>query len=121
MSPGAWWSRKPFLSRSPYRANWIEETFMASDEAEAALCEDRSAFVLRNDIMALVPNRIKKYMIHSDSKAHIHGFQELFVYLNKDQSPIRLRQLIEAYFNHCPPLHGHLSQSRPVFSDDGHT
>jgi hypothetical protein len=115
MSPGAWWSRKVFLSRSrppsPYRSTWTDETFIKSDDAEAALCEDRSVFILRNDIMALIPRQIKKHMIHSDSKAHIHGFQELFVYLNKDRSPTRLRQLIYAYFNDSPPLRGNLSQS----------
>jgi hypothetical protein len=106
------------LSRSPipYRVTWTEETFIKSDDAEAALCGDRSAFVLRNDIMVLIPSRIKKHMIHSDSMAHIHGFEELFVYLN--QRPNRLRQLVVAYFNDCPPLRGHLSQSSQVFFND---
>ena len=116
MPSGAWrWWRSrssisPLRSPDPYRSDWTEETFVNSVEAETALCEDRSAFVLRNDIMALIPDNIKKYMIHSDTIAHIRGFQELFVYLNKGRNPTRLRQLLEAYFNNCPPLRGHLSQ-----------
>jgi len=84
--------------------------FIDSDEAEAALAEDRSAFVRRYDIMALVPSHIKKCMIHSDAIAQIRGFQDLFVYLNKDSSPRQLRRLVEAYFMDCPPLRGYLSQ-----------
>jgi len=37
------------------------------DEAEAALCEDRSMFVLRIDITTLIPDHIKIFMIHSDA------------------------------------------------------
>jgi len=122
MSPGAWWSPKNLLSRSrsssPYRVTWTDETFKKSDEAEASLCEDRSAFVLRNDIMVLIPRRITKYMIHSAPEAHIRGFQELFLYLNKNRSPKRLRHLIHAYFNDSPSLRGHLSQSSLVFNND---
>ena len=120
MSPRAWWSPKNFLPRprsSPYRVTWTDEIFKKSDDAEASLCEDRAAFVLRNDIMALIPSRITKYMIHSGSDAQIRGFQELFLYLNKDSSPAPLRQLIHAYFNDSPPLRGHLSQSSLVFSN----
>ena len=101
----------PISSPSPYRPNWTDETFVKSDEAEAALCEDRSAFVLRNDVMALIPSYIKKRMIHSDVNAHIQAFQELFVYLNNDRCPKHLRQLLEIYFNDCSSLCGHLSQS----------
>jgi hypothetical protein len=98
-------------SHSPYHSgtNWTEETFINSDEAEAALCEDRARFILRRDIMAIIPGHIKKRMIHSDVNAHIQGFQELFVHLNTDR-PLRLRELVEAYFNDCPPLREHLSQ-----------
>ena len=122
MSPGAWWSPKNLLSRSrsssPYQVTWTNEIFKKSDEAEASLCEDRSVFVLRNDIMALIPRHITRYMIHSAPEAHIRGFQELFLYLNKDPSPTRLRQLIHAYFNDSPSLRGHLSQSSLVFNND---
>jgi hypothetical protein len=112
------WSPKFFLSRSrsstPYRITWTDEIFKKSDDAEASLCEDRSAFVLRNDIMALIPPRITKFMNHSGPEAQIRGFQELFLYLNKDRSPAQLRQLIHAYFNDSPSLRGHLSQSSHV-------
>src|SRR3984885_4960253 len=112
------WSPKFFLSRSrsstPYRITWTDEIFKKSDDAEASLCEDRSAFVLRNDIMALIPTRITKFMNHSGPEAQIRGFQELFLYLNKDPSPAQLRQLIQAYFNDSPSLRGHLSQSSHV-------
>jgi len=122
MSPGAWWSPKNFFPRSrsssPYRVTWTDEIFKMSDDAEASLCEDRSAFVLRNDIMVLIASRITKYMIHSGPEAQVRGFQELFLYLNKDSSPTRLRQVIHAYFNDSPSLRGHLSQSSRVFSND---
>ena len=66
MPPGAWWS---LLSRprssSSYRVTWTDEIFKKSDDAEASLCEHRAAFVLRHDIMALIPTGITKYMIHS--------------------------------------------------------
>jgi len=122
MSAGAWWSPKDFLPHSgpssPYRVTWTHETFKKSDDAEASLCEDRAAFVLRNDIMALIPGHITKYMIHSNPEARVRGFQELFLYLNEDPSPAPLRQLIHAYFNDCPSLRGHLSQSSLIFSND---
>ena len=87
---------------------------MNSGEAEAALCEDRARFILRNDIMAIIPGHIKKRMIHPDVSAHIQGFQELFIHLNKGRPLKRLRGMVEAYFNDCPPLRGHLSQSLHV-------
>ena len=80
---------------SPHRTNWADDTFINSDEAEAALCNDRSSIVVRDDIMTLVPGHIKRRMNHSDPSAHISGFQELFIYLNKDRSSTRLRQMIE--------------------------
>jgi len=101
---------------SPCRVTWTDEIFKKSDDAEASLCEDRSAFVLRNDIMVLIPSHITKYMIHSGPEAQVRGFQELFLYLNKDPSP-PLRQLIHAYFNDSPPLRGHLSQLSLFFSN----
>ena len=106
-------SPKNFISRSrssgPYRVTWTDEMFKKRDDAEASLCEDRSAFVLRSDIMALIPGRITKFMIHSGPEAQIRGFQELFLHLNKDQSPAPLRELIHTYFNDSPSLRGHLS------------
>jgi hypothetical protein len=105
-------------SSSSYRVTWTNEIFKKSDDAEASLCEDRSAFLLRNDIMALIPSRVTKYMIHSGPEAQVRGFQELLLYLNKDASPTQLRQLIHAYFNDSPSLRGHLSQSSLDFSND---
>jgi len=101
-----------------YRVTWTHEIFKKSDDAEASLCEDRPAFVLRNDIMALIPITITKYMIHSGPEAQVRGFQELFLYLNKDPSQAPLRQLIHAYFNDSPSLRGHLSQSSLTFFND---
>jgi hypothetical protein len=103
-------SRQRSLSPDDSRTDWTEETFINSDEAEAALCEDRARFILRYDIMALIPGHIKKRIIHSDVNANIQGFQELFVHLNKGRPLKRLRELVEAYFNDRPPMRGHLSQ-----------
>ena len=107
--------RSPHFSHTPYpsphRTNWADDTFTSSDEAEDALCNDRSSFVVRGDIMTLVPGHIKRLMNHSDPSAHISGFQELFIYLNKSQSSTRLRQMTEDYFDKSPPLREHLSQS----------
>jgi len=107
--------RQPSLSPYDSRTNWTEETFIDSDEAEDALCHDRAGFILRNDIMAIIPSHIRKRMIHPDVNAHIQGFQELFVHLNKGRPPKRLRELVETYFNDCLPLRGHLSQSLRAF------
>jgi len=114
-------SPKNFLSRlrrsNPYRVTWTDEIFKKSDDAEDSLCNDLSAFVLRNDIMKLIPRRITRYMTHSGPEAQIRGFQELFLYLNKDPSPMPLRHLIHTYFNDSPSLRGHLSPSSLVSSN----
>ena len=102
---------------SPHRGNWAADTFISSDDAEGALCDDRSSFVVRDDIMTLVPGNIKRRMNHSDPSAHISGFQELFIHLNKNRSSTRLRQMIEDYFDNSPPLREHLSQSSFVSCD----
>ena len=104
-------SSAPSPSPSSHQTNWADDAFISSDEAEAALCNDRSSFVVRDDIMTLVPGHIKRRMNHPDPSAHIAGFQELFIYLNKNRSSTRLRQMIEDYFSNSPPLRGHLSQS----------
>jgi hypothetical protein len=107
--------RRPSTSRSPYptprRTNWADDTFISCDEAEAALCNDRSSFVVRSDIMTLIPGHIKMPMIHPEPSAHILGFRELFIYLNNNQGSTHLRQMIEDYFDNSPPLRGNLSQS----------
>ena len=117
MSPAKRIRRQP-SSRPSYptshRTNWADDTFINSDEAENALCNDRSSFVVRDDIMTLVPGHIKRRMNHSDPSAHISGFQELFIHLNKNRSSMRLRQMIEDYFDKSPPLRENLSQSSLV-------
>ena len=120
----AWLSRLPFFSPSPSRfpsprrTNWADDTFINSDEAEAALCNDRSSFAVHSDIMTLVPGHIKMLVIQPDPSAHIPGFRELFIYLNSNQSSMHLRQMIEEYFDNSPPLRGNLSQSSFVSCDD---
>ena len=123
-----WLSNLPFFSPppssasspslSPHRTNWTDDTFISSNEAEEALCNDRSSFVVRNDIMERVPSLIKKHMINPDPRAHILGFQELFIHLNNNQSSMCLRQMIQDYFDKSPPLRGNLSQSSLVSCDD---
>ena len=123
MSITTWISRLLFFpsspppSPSPRRTNWADDTFISSNEAQAALCNDRSSFVVRNDIMTLVPDHIKMRMTHHDPSAHIPGFQELFIYLNNCRSSMRLRQMIEDYFDKSPPLRENLSQSSFVSCD----
>lgn len=99
------------LSNAPssYHSPWTVRTFVDSYNAEAALCADRPVFVSRRHIMELIPEKIMKYIDHSDVNAHITGFQELFLYLNT-RRPRPLRRLIEAYFRDTPYLRGHLSQ-----------
>jgi len=97
----------PFPSRRP---SWTERTFVASDEAEAALCSDRPEFIKRKEILNLVPERIKKRIIHTGDNAQIKGFEELFIYLNENPGQKKLRQLIISYFKSSPSLHELLSQ-----------
>ena len=122
MSLTTWPRRLPSFPLSPspglHRTDWAEDTFISSDEAEIALCNDRSSFMMRDDIMTLVPSDIKMLMIHPEPRAHILGFRELFIRLNNNQGLMHLRQMIEDYFDKSPPLRGHLSQSSFVSCDD---
>ena len=122
MSPATRFRRPLTSPHSPYpsprRTSWVDDTFISSDEAVTALCNDRFSFVMRGDIMTLVPGHIKLRMTHHDASAHIPGFQELFIYLNNNQSSMPLRQMIEDYFDISPPLRGNLSQSSFVSCDD---
>ena len=118
MSPEKPIRRQPPSRPSPHQTNWADDTFISSNEAEAALCNDRSSFVVRDDIMTLVPTYIAACMIHPDPRAQISGFRELFIYLNKNHSSMHLRQMIEDYFYNSPPLRGNLSQSSFVSWDD---
>ena len=92
------------------RPSWTERTFVDSDDAEVALCSDRSAFIVRREILKSIPRKIKKQITHPGDNAHIDGFQELFVYLNKSPGPKVLRQLVISYFTDSSSLRGHLSQ-----------
>ena len=98
---------------SPHGPGWTGETFINAVEAEAALFGDQFAFVLRSDIMALIPSRITKRMNHRDTKVQVQAFRELFIYLDTNRCPILLHQLIEAYFDDRTLL-GHLSQSSTI-------
>jgi hypothetical protein len=105
---GAIWSRHHSRS-APRRSSWTETIFLDSFEAEAALCNERAAFIKRHDIMALIPETIKALIISMES-AHIRGFRELFVYLNNQRATKKLRRLVVAYFRESPVLSGHLSE-----------
>ena len=122
MSPATRFRRPRTSPRSPYpsprQTSWADDTFISSNEAQAALCNDRSSFVVRRDIMTLVPDHIEMRITHHNPSAHIPGFEELFIYLNNNQSSMRLRQMIEDYFDNSPPLREHLSQSPFVSCDD---
>ena|ERR1700733_8566215 len=86
MSLGASSSRVPL-----YRPSWTERTFVNSDEAEDALCRDRPGFIMRREILKLIPRKIKRHITHPGDNAQIKGFQELFIYLNKHPGSERLR------------------------------
>ena len=115
MSSATRFRRPPPFFYSPYpdphQTNWADDTFISSNEAVAALCNDRSSFVVRDDIMTLIPDYIAACVIHPDPRAQISGFRELFIFLNKNQGSMHLRQMIEDYFDNSLPLRGNLSQS----------
>ena|ERR1700733_3481156 len=106
MSLGASSSRVPL-----YRPSWTERTFVNSDEAEDALCHDRPGFIMRREILKLIPRKIKRHITHPGDNAQIKGFQELLVYLNKHPGPQRLRRGVAAFFDDTVHLRPHLSQS----------
>ena len=108
MASGLWLGHGSSHSSS-YGPSWIETTFVDYDEAEDALCGDRSSFVVRNDIMELIPRNIGKRITHPGENAQIAGFHDLFIFLNDQSSPQELRQLVIAYFRGSPYLCGHLS------------
>jgi len=107
MSPEASSSRHAFPSRQP---SWAERKFLDSEDAKAALCSDRPAFIIRHDILKHIPGKIKRCITYPGAVANIEGFQELFIYLNKTPGQKVLRQLVESYFASSPSLRGHLSQ-----------
>jgi hypothetical protein len=79
------------------------------EDAETDLSMDRAKFLQRHDIMALIPKHIKRHIIHPGDRGQIHGFQELFVYLENSSVALELRQLVAAYFAESPELRPHLS------------
>jgi len=58
--------------------SWTEITFIDSFELEMDLCADRARFLLRRDIMKLIPRDIKKRIAHHSAEAHVTGFEQLF-------------------------------------------
>ena len=106
---GALWSRHDSHS-APRRPSWTQATFYNSFDAETGLSADRPSFIIRHDIMGLVPEEIKRQILHMGENAQIAGFRELFLYLNNQPRAKRLRALIIAYFRDSPVLRGHLSE-----------
>ena len=106
---GALWSRHDFPS-TPRRPSWTETTFHNSFDAETGLSADRPTFIIRRDIMRLIPEEIKRQILHMGENAQIAGFRELFLHLNNQSRAKRLRGLVIAYFRDSPVLRGHLSE-----------
>jgi hypothetical protein len=96
---------------SPSHSPWTKKTFVNNFKAEVDLAADRAGFVLRGDIIASIPKEIRRHIEHPEPSAQIRGFRDLFIHLNDERCPQRLRRLIEAYFRNTPYLRGHLSQS----------
>ena len=90
---------------------WTVDAFVDSDDAEAALCANRTAFVQR-DVKTLIPSHIWKQIAHPGDITQNVGFQKLFLILNTNPAADGLRQLVVDYFNDSPPLRAHLSESR---------
>lgn len=85
------------------------DTFYDSNAAELGLCLDRPNFLMRRDIIQLIPSDIAIRITHPSADAQITGFQGLFVILNTKSEAEELRRLIVHYFNHSASLRGHLS------------
>ena len=109
-------SRHILRCRSPPfdRLGWTADTFHDSDQAELALCRDRPNFLMRYDIVKLIPSAIAKHIYHPGDIAQIAGFQELFVHLNTNPDAEELRKLIVNYFNALLNLRCYLSKSHPL-------
>ena len=65
---------------------------------------------MNQEILNLIPARIRKHITHPGDIAQIEGFQELFTHLNEDPGSKALRQLVVSYFAGSPSLREHLSQ-----------
>ena len=109
--PGTWPSGgETSIHRTTTRqgSSWIVETFVDGISAEIDLCADRAGFIKRNDLMAHIPDHIKRRIMHPSPESQIRGFEELFVYLNTVGAEA-LRSLVIAYFDDTLPLRSHLS------------
>jgi hypothetical protein len=104
-------SRHAPLRPLPNQLSWTQKSFVDSDQAEAALCADRAAFVQNHTVMRMIPRKISKHIEHHDAVAQIRGFQELFIYLNKKFCSKSLRGRIRTHFLDSPYLCGHISES----------
>jgi len=91
---------------------WVEATFVCPNAARYYLTIDRPRFVLREDIMGLIPTETNMHIMYPTADGNIDGFRELFVYLATSPPEVvnTLRQLIVAYFESIPTLRGHLRQ-----------
>jgi len=91
---------------------WVEVTFVNPDAARHNLAVDRPRFVLRDDIMDLIPTETKMHIIYPTADGNIDGFRELFVYLATSPPTVvdGLRRLIITYFESSPTLRGNLSK-----------
>jgi hypothetical protein len=101
--------RSPPQANPHYLSGWLADTFVNSDDAETALCADRSGF-LRSDHLELIPLDIRRLIIHPDVIAQIAGFRELFNYLNTNPTANYLRQHVVNYFNDQHFLRDHLRE-----------
>jgi len=102
MSPEASSSRHTTSGFPSHQPSWTERKFLDGDDAEAALCFDRPAFIMRHDILKLIPGSIQRRITHPGDIVNIEGFWELFIYLNKTPGQKVLRQLVESYFASSP-------------------
>jgi len=101
-------SRNPLApDYTSLHSSWTADTFIDSNDAEDALCGDRSGF-LKSVQIELIPRHIWSHLIHPEPAVHIKGFRNLFDYLNTEPIVDDLRQLVVNYFNEYPYLQPHL-------------
>lgn len=93
----------------PCQDSWAKATFVNVDDAQVALNEDRSDFILRSDIMEIIPKPTRRRIIHPRDEGQIKGFEDLFDLLELPASE-GLRRIITDYFAQKPALRKHLSQ-----------
>ena len=69
------------------RTSWVERTFVASEDAEIALCADRPTFIMRHEILKRIPGNIKKRITHPGDIAQIEGFQRVLHSSERESGP----------------------------------